>query len=92
MSSTVALGHAAHEAEHDVGTVLPDIGGEGRHFADGFALGHVAHRAGVEQDDIRPVFRGRERVALGHELCGHGLAVALVHLATVGLDVNAGHS
>ena len=30
-------------------------------------------------------------IALGHELRGDGFAVALVHLATVGLDVNARH-
>ena len=33
----------------------------------------------------------REGVALGHELGGDGFAVALVHLATVGFDVNTRH-
>ena len=86
-----ALRHAAHEAEHHVGTVLPHVGSNVLHLAHGLALGHVAHGTGVEQDDIRDVLGGRESVALRHELRGDGLAVTLVHLATVGFDIDAGH-
>ena len=86
-----ALRHAAHETEHHIGAVLPHVGGEIGHLAHGLALGHVAHGAGIEQDDIRDVFGGREGVALGDELRSDGLAVTLVHLATVGFDIDAGH-
>ena len=41
---------------------------------------------------IRDVFGRGQRIALGDELRGDGFAVALVHLATVGFDVNTGHS
>ena len=86
-----ALRHAAHEAEHHVRTIFAHIGGDVLHLAHGLALGHVAHGTGVEQDDIRDVFSEGEGLALGHELRSDGLAVTLDHLATVGVDVNAGH-
>ena len=88
---STALGHAAEEAEDDVGAVASEVADEGGHFADGLLLGEIADAAGVEQDDVGHVLGRGEGVALGDELGGDGFAVALVHLATVGLDVNARH-
>ena len=89
---SAALRHAAHETEHDVRTVLAHIRGEVLHLANGFFLREIAHAAGVEQNHVRHGFRRREGVALRHELRGHSLAVALVHLAAVGFDENTGHN
>ena len=88
---SAALRHAPHETEHDVGTAAADIGGEVFHFPEGLLFRQIAHAARVEQDHIRHGFGRRERVALGHELRGDGFAVALVHLATVGFDINTRH-
>ena len=86
-----ALRHAAHETEDDVGPVLADVAGDVLHLVDGLLLGIVAHAAGVEQHDVRDVFGRGEGVAFGDELRGDGFAVALVHLATVGFDIDARH-
>ena len=88
---SAALRHATHETEDDIGPMAADLGGDILHFADGFLLRHVAHAARVEQDDVGDRFGGGQGIALGHELGGDGLRIALVHLATVGLDVNTGH-
>ena len=86
-----ALRHATEKTEHDIGAVLADVAGNVLHLVDGFLLGVVAHAAGVEEHDVCDVLGSRECVALRHELRGNGLTVALVHLATVGFDVNTRH-
>ena len=86
-----ALRHAAHETEHDIRTVLPHIRGEVLHLADGFFFREIAHAAGVQQNHVGSRLGWRERVTLGDELGGDGLAVALVHLAAVSFDENTGH-
>ena len=86
-----ALRHAAEEAEDDAGALFAELPGEILHLANGLLLGVVAHAASVEQHDIGGGFGGGEGIALGDELGGDGFAVALVHLATVGLDEDAGH-
>ena len=88
---SAALRHATHEPEHDLRTVAPRFGDDVHHFVQGFLLREIAHAARVEQNHVRHGFGRREGVALGHELRGDGLAVALVHLATVGFDVNTRH-
>ena len=86
-----ALGHAAHEAEDLVRPFPAGVAHEVPHLLDGLLLGEIPDGAGVEQDDVRRALGTGEGIALGHELGGDGFAVALVHLATVGLDVDAGH-
>src|SRR5436853_451399 len=86
-----ALGHAAHETENDVRTIAPNIRRERGHFAQRLLLGHVAHTARIQENDIGSRFGGAERIPFSDELSGDLLGVALIHLATVGLDVNAGH-
>jgi hypothetical protein len=61
------------------------------HFADGLLLGEIADGAGVEEDDIGEGLGGGEGIALGDELGGDRLAVALVHLAPVGFDEDGRH-
>ena len=89
--SAPALGHATEETENDAGPIAADIGGDVLHFADGLLFRHVAHGAGVEQNDIRPRLGRGEGVAFGGQLSGDGLGVALVHLAAVGFDIDAWH-
>ena len=86
-----ALRHATHEADDLVALLAARRADEVLHLADGLLLGHVAHAAGVEQDDVGGAFGLGEGIALGDELRGDGFAVALVHLATVSFDENTGH-
>jgi hypothetical protein len=86
-----ALGHATHETQDDIGAVAADIGSDVLHFADGFLLRHVAYAARIQQDDIGDRFGRSQGVAFGHELGRDRFRIALVHLATVSLDIDAGH-
>ena len=88
---SAALRHATHETEDDLGAGAADFRREVFHFSERLLFREVAHAARVEQNHVRHGFGRREGVTLGHELRGHGFAVALVHLATVGFDVNARH-
>ena len=81
----------AHEAEHNVGPAPAGLTDDVLHLAESLLLGQVAHAARIEQDDIGGGLIRRKRIALGHELRGDGLAVALVHLAPVSLYVNTRH-
>ena len=78
-------------AEEDVGPGAAHLGGEVLHLVQRLLLGVVAHAASVQQHHVRDLLGRREGIAPGDELRGDGLAVALVHLATVGLDVNTRH-
>jgi transposase-like protein len=84
------LRHAAEVAEHEVRAFFAELA-EHAHFADRFLLRHVADAAGVEQDDIGVRFVGDHAVAAFGEHFRNLFGIALVHLAAVGLDVNAGH-
>jgi hypothetical protein len=85
------LRHAAHETEHDIRAIFANIGGKVLHFADGLLLRKIADASGVQQNHVGEIFRFRERIALGDKLGGDGLAVALVHLATIGFYENSRH-
>lgn len=87
-----ALGHAAEVAEDCAGAVGFGLACDGAHLAEGLLFREIADAARVEQDDVGVGFGCRGSIAAGHELGEDGLAVALVHLAAVGLDENAGHS
>ena len=84
------LRHAAEDPEHEVGLVtlaMRDVGG----LADGLLLGGVTDAAGVEQQHIAIVFARHDSIAPGTQHRRDRLAVALVHLAPVGFDVDPVH-
>jgi len=85
------LRHATQEAEHDPGPAATNLGREVLHLVKRLLFRQVAHAARVQQNHVRDAFRWRQGVALGHELGGDGLAVALVHLAPVGFDIDTRH-
>jgi hypothetical protein len=58
-------------------------------FADRLLLGEVADAAGVEQHDVTVVLVLDKTISTGAQQRGDGLAVALVHLAPVGFDIDA---
>ncbi len=84
------LGHAAKDTEHEVGVLLFAVG-DVAGLAEGLLLGGVADRAGVEQHDVAVILGLHDAVAPATQHRRDGLAVALVHLATVGLDIDAVH-
>jgi hypothetical protein len=71
-------------------TIPPELP-QHAHFADGLLLSHIAHAAGVEQNDIGVCFICDELIAPLSEHFGHLIGVTLVHLAAVSFDVDAGH-
>ena len=84
------LGHAADVAEDEMGTLFAELA-EHSHFADRLLLGHVAHAAGVQQNHIGVGLCGHHAVAALDEHFRHLLGVALIHLAAVGFNIDAGH-
>ncbi len=85
------LGHAAHEAKHHVGPAPAGFGNHVFHLPQCFLFGRIPHAAGVEQNHVGGGLGRSEGVALRDELGGDGFAVPLIHLASVGLDINARH-
>ncbi len=84
-----ALRHAAHHAE-DVALPLEPL--QFAHPARDPLLGVVPHRAGVHQHHVGVVGRVHLLVTVAREHAEHELGVGHVHLAAVGLDVDAlGH-
>ncbi len=78
------LRHAPHHAQH----VARPLGALQLADAPQHALLRViAHRAGVDDHDLRLVGRGRADEPLAQQQPRHQLGVGLVHLAAVGLDV-----
>ena len=87
----LCLGHAAQDAEDQVGALALELLHEA-HLPDRPLLGVRAHRAGVQEDDIGILLAVGDSVALGGEHAEDFLGVPLVHLATVGLKVHGlGH-
>ena len=83
-------GHAAADADlHAAGLEVLDAAQVGEHLL----LRLLAHRAGVEEDQVGLVHVGGRLVALGGvQHVGHLVRVVLVHLAAEGLDEDfAGH-
>ncbi len=86
-----ALGHAAEEAEDDLGIFLLMFA-KVAHLADRLLLGHITDAACVEKDHIGLTLVFGEGVALPSKLLGHLFGVPLVHLTAVGLDEHFWHS
>ena len=87
---TAALRHATEKPEDGVRAALLQAA-QGAHFADGLLLGHVADAARVQEDDIRVFGVAGHLVAARDEHLRDLLRVALVHLASVGLEKYLGH-
>ena len=85
-----ALAHAAHEAVDDPGFGV-GARAEEAHFAEGFEFCFFADGAGVDEDDVGLGFVLGELVAVAQKHAGDLFGVALVHLAAVGFDEDAGH-
>ena len=85
-----ALGHAAEEPVDGMRPLFL-LTAEQAHLAERFLLGHVAHAAGVEKDDVRFAGVAGHFVTPGHEHLRDLFGVALVHLATVGFEKHLGH-
>jgi hypothetical protein len=85
-----ALRHAAQETENHLRPLFAQPRHHA-HFPDRLLLRHVAHGAGVEQDDVRVRLVRRHLIAARGEHLRHLFGVALVHLATVGFDEHLGH-
>ena len=64
---------------------------EHSHFAERLLLRHVAHAAGIEQNNIGLRLATDPLIAAGNERMRDLLRVALVHLAAVGLDEKFRH-
>ncbi len=85
------LRHATEDAENEVGVALfalAHVAG----FAEGFLFGGVAHGAGVEEHDVAVVLGVDDAVAAGAEHRRNSVAVAFIHLASVGFDIDPVHS
>src|SRR6267142_7215565 len=65
---------------------------EHSHFAERLLLGHVAHAAGIEENNIGLRLATDPLVAAGDERMRDLLRVTLVRLAAVGLDKKFRHS
>ena len=61
------------------------------HLSDSFLFRGIPHTARVQQDHIGLRFVQYHAIAAHDERSRDLLGIALVHLAAVGLDVNAGH-
>src|SRR2546421_1017677 len=88
---SAALRHATQETKDHIRPTASGLRDQVLHFVQRLLLRHVAHAARIQQNYIGDMFRRCEGIALGHELGGDGLAVALVHLATVGFDIDTRH-
>ena len=82
------LRHAAQDAEDEVRVLaLPALGKGG--LADGLLFRRIAHAAGVQEQDIAILLRPDDAIAARAQHGGDSFAVALVHLAAIGLDEDA---
>ena len=84
------LSHAPEVAKNQVRPCFSEFA-EHAHLTNRLLLGHVAHAASVQQNHIGLALGFDHSIATLNEHFRHLLGVALVHLAAIGLDVNAGH-
>ena len=81
------LGHAAQDAEDQVGALALELLHEA-HLPDRPLLGVCAHRAGVQENEVRVFLAVDHDIALGGEHPEDLLGVPFVHLAAVSLQVD----
>ena len=84
------LRHAAKKSEDSFRAVLADAA-EHSHFAQRLLLRHVAHTAGVEQNNIGLDLGIDALIATRDERIRDLLGIAFVHLTAVGLDEKFRH-
>jgi len=84
------LGHASEDSQNEIGTA-PLLGQRVACLANRLLLGRVANTAGIEQEDIARLLPIHNPVPAGTKERRDRLAVAFVHLAAVGLDMDAVH-
>ena len=89
---TPALGHATQEAEHRPGRLRRSSATRFSIFRSAFCSAMSRTLQVLSRMTSAVASAAGQGVALGHELRGHRLAVALVHLATVSFNINTGHS
>ena len=88
---TEVLCHAARDPQPQVGPppfVARQLGQPPEHAR----LGVLADRTGVEEDHVGGLGRVRALIAVGGQMTEHELRVGQVHLAAIGLDVDARHA
>ena len=84
------LSHAAEVAQNEVGFFAAELAKKS-HLADRLLLRHIANAAGVEQDHVGIGFHFGQTISTFGEHGRNLLRVSLVHLATIGLNIKAGH-
>jgi len=82
------LGHAAHHTQHIAGTL---VAFQLTHASQHPLLRVIAHGAGIDEQHIGVGRIFRTHVARTAQDAEHQLGIRDVHLAAVGLDVNAAH-
>lgn len=87
---STGLSHAAEVAQNEVGFFAAELAEEA-HLADRLLLRHIPNAAGVEQDHVGIGFPFGQTISTFGEHGRNLLRVSLVHLATIGLDIKAGH-
>ena len=86
---SAALRHATQKTVYD--RAIAGECAQHPHFSQGLLLGQVADAARIQQDNVRLVLFERNGVAALDEHLSHLFGIALVHLASVSLEVNPGH-
>jgi hypothetical protein len=76
------LGHASEKPEHDMRPIFRHPA-KHSHFAERLLIGHVAHAARIQEDNVRIPLRTRTLIAPLDQRMGDLLRVALVHLAAI---------
>ncbi len=79
------LGHAPDHAQDPAGAL---VALQFANPADDALFGMIAHRAGVDEDDVGPGGIGFGRVAVLRQHTEHQFGVGHVHLASVGFDID----
>ncbi len=82
------LRHASHDAQHITGAL---VAFQLPHASENTLLRMIAHRTGIHEQHVRLGGVFRAHVALTAQDTEHQLGIRDIHLAAVGLDVNAAH-
>ena len=88
--SAQSLRHTSHISQDKL-RFFPAKFSQHSHLADGLLFRHFPDTAGVQQNHIGIPLVGDQLVAAILQVTRHLFGVAFVHLATIGLDEDAGH-